>query len=57
MSQGHAARVLGVSREHLNRVLRGKLRNPTLLRDYQLFVQRNTKPNPPTENEKSHLKN
>lgn len=35
MTQRVAARALGVTREHLNRVLRGKRQSRSLLRRYQ----------------------
>jgi len=38
ISQGAAARVLRVSREHLNRVINGKWKNPRLLAEYKLLI-------------------
>jgi predicted XRE-type DNA-binding protein len=51
ISQGRAARILGVTRPYLNKVIRGKFKSPELLADYKVLIRLNATPNPPTENE------
>lgn len=48
ITQRAAAKILGVAHCHLNRVIRGKLRNPKLLADYNFLVARATELKTPT---------
>jgi len=52
-----AARVLRVSRVHLSRCINGVCKNPRLLEDYLLFVERNSTTQTMNKNEKSYPKN
>ncbi|HEV2331199.1 MAG TPA: hypothetical protein VGY56_20650 [Verrucomicrobiae bacterium] len=52
MSQTQAARVLHVSREHLNRVLNGKVKSRRLLALYNDLIDRQT--TKPTTHEKTN---
>jgi predicted XRE-type DNA-binding protein len=49
INQRQAARILHVSHEHLNRVIKGKWKNPQLLALYRDLIARHSNPKPSTK--------